>query len=147
MNSCVLMVQVLQDPELRSASDNQMEIAEMLVQFPNGRSAEPATLRTITWNNLAREVKNNYKRGDWLVIEGRIELNTVDRPEGFKEKKAQFVATRVYPVAGDYQLSGGNTTPAAANAKPATGVAAFPTAPPASGGGFEAIEEDMGIPF
>jgi single-stranded DNA-binding protein len=140
------MVQVLQDPELRSASDNQMEIAEMLVQFPNGRSPEPATLRTIAWNNLAREVKNNYKRGDWLVIEGRIELNTVDRPEGFKEKKAQFVATRVYPVAGNHQLSGGNATPAA-SAKPVASVAAFPTAPPASGGGFEAIEEDMGIPF
>ncbi|NEP47384.1 MAG: single-stranded DNA-binding protein, partial [Moorea sp. SIO3C2] len=33
MNSCILMAQIIQDPELRYTSDNQTPLTQMLVQF------------------------------------------------------------------------------------------------------------------
>ncbi len=33
MNSCVLMAKVIRNPELRYTSDNQREVAQMLVEF------------------------------------------------------------------------------------------------------------------
>jgi single-strand DNA-binding protein len=83
MNSCILMAEIAQNPELRSTSDNQMEIAEMFVQFINAKPENPpALIKVVGWNNLAREIKEKYRQGDKVVIEGRLEMNTIDRPEG-----------------------------------------------------------------
>ena len=39
MNSCVLMAEIIQEPQLRYTADN-LAITEMLVQFPNSLRAE-----------------------------------------------------------------------------------------------------------
>ena len=99
MNSCVLMAEIIKDPELRYTSDNQTAITEMLVQFPGMRTEDPpATLKVVGWNNLAQEIQEQYHLGDRIVIEGRLHMNTIERPEGFKEKRAEFVASRIYKL-------------------------------------------------
>jgi single-strand DNA-binding protein len=99
MNSCILMAEIAQNPELRSTSDNQMEIAEMFVQFINAKPENPpALIKVVGWNNLAREIKEKYRQGDKVVIEGRLEMNTIDKPEGYKEKRAQLIASRIHPL-------------------------------------------------
>jgi single-stranded DNA-binding protein len=52
MNSCVLMAEIIQEPQLRYTSDN-LAITEMLVQFPNSQRPEdaPATLKVVGWGN------------------------------------------------------------------------------------------------
>jgi single-stranded DNA-binding protein len=101
MNSCILMATVAENPTLRSTADNQMTIAEMIVEFDTGRMNEPmAFLKVIGWNNLAEEIKNTYHKGDQIIVQGRLEMNTIERAEGFKEKRAQLVASRIFPVQG-----------------------------------------------
>ena len=55
----------------------------------------------VGWGNLANTIKDSYHPGDRLIIEGRLGINMVERPEGFKEKRAEFTASRISRVDGD----------------------------------------------
>ncbi|HLO50328.1 MAG TPA: single-stranded DNA-binding protein [Kamptonema sp.] len=114
MNSCILMAEIVQAPQLRYTSDNQSQIAEMLVQFPGSRPEDPpSTLKVVGWGNLAQEIHENYHQGDRVIIEGRLSMITFERkPEGFKEKRAELTAQKVYGLGtvGMTSFSSGNTS-------------------------------------
>ncbi|MFB8787299.1 MAG: single-stranded DNA-binding protein [Potamolinea sp.] len=112
MNTCILMAQIIQDPELRYTSDNQTPIAQMLVQFPGQRAEEqPTTLKVVGWGNFAQEIKQKYSAGDRVVIEGRLGMINLDRPEGFKEKRAELTASRIYKLGADTDFTQHLATP------------------------------------
>ena len=136
MNSCILMAEITQDPQLRYTPDNQTAVAEMVVQFAGLRDDEPmATMKVVGWGNLAQEIQERYHQGDRVIIEGRIGMNTVERPEGFKEKRAEMTVQRIHlldagtTVTTSAEVIG--TTRTVAPATPATPVASAP-APAAS---------------
>lgn len=114
MNSCILMAEIIKAPELRYTADNQMAVADMFVQFapPLGSRPEDThpTIEVIGWGNLATEMKESFKQGDRVTIEGRLEMNTIER-DGFKEKRAKLVASRIYPITADMPI--GSATGAA----------------------------------
>lgn len=93
------MAEITRPPQLRYTQDNQTAIADMEVQL-NGLRPEdpPAKLKVIGWGNLAQEMQNTYSIGDRIVIEGRLGINSVDRPEGFKEKQAELTASKIYSL-------------------------------------------------
>ena len=96
MNSIVLMAEVLSDPELRRTPDNQSSIASFLVQFVGGRAEDaPYRIKVVGWNNLADEIMEKYHKGDQVVVEGRLRLDTVDRGT-YKEKRTELIAQRVH---------------------------------------------------
>jgi single-strand DNA-binding protein len=101
MNSCILMAEIIKNPELRYTSDNQMKIADMFVQFAPPFSNRPdeqhPTIEVVAWGELATEMKENYKQGDRVTIEGRLEMNTIER-DGYKEKRARLVASHLYHI-------------------------------------------------
>ncbi len=105
------MAEIIKDPELRYTSDGQMPIAEMLVQFPGLRAEDPVeTLKVIGWGNLAQQIQQEYHQGDRVVLEGRLTMNTIERPEGFKEKRAEFTAARIHPLGTGTEFSSGSST-------------------------------------
>ncbi len=133
MNSCILMAEVVQDPQLRYTQDNQMAIAEMTVQFPALREEEaPVTLKVVGWGNLAQEVQETYRVGDRVIIEGRLNMNRVDRPEGFKETRPELNIQRIHRIGADATLSTNSAVQAStlgsAAASTAAGTAAGTTA-------------------
>jgi len=96
MNSCILMAEILQNPQLRYTPD-QIAIAEMFVQFPALKAEErPATLKVVGWGNLAQEIQERYHQGDRVLLEGRLGMVTVTLPDGAKEKRAEFTASRIH---------------------------------------------------
>lgn len=98
MNSCILMAQIVSDPELRSTQDNT-PVSSMLVEFPSTREGEaPGTVQVQGWGNLAEEIKNTYSTGDTIIIEGRLSMDLFEMPQGYKEKRAKLVASRIYPI-------------------------------------------------
>ncbi|BAY63872.1 hypothetical protein NIES22_39620 [Calothrix brevissima NIES-22] len=105
MNSCVLMAEIIQEPQLRYTPD-QLAVTEMLVQFPNSQKAEdaPATLKVVGWGNLATEIQQNYHQGDRVILVGRLGMNTIDRPEGFKEKRAELTVQQIQNIGGSFNL-------------------------------------------
>jgi single-stranded DNA-binding protein len=106
MNSCILMAEIVQEPQLRYTADN-LAVTEMLVQFPNSQKAEdaPATLKVVGWGNLATEIQQNYHQGDRVVLVGRLGMNTIDRPEGFKEKRAEMTVQQIQNLGGSFDIS------------------------------------------
>lgn len=99
MNSCILMADIVQAPQLRYTSDNQTPVAEFIVQFPGLRDDDPPSqLKVIGWGNLAQEIQEQYREGDRVLLEGRLGMNTIERPEGFKEKRAEMTVSRVYSL-------------------------------------------------
>ncbi len=122
------MAEIIKNPELRYTADNQMAVADMFVQFAPSPGSRPddrhPTIEVVGWGNLATEMKENFKIGDRVTIEGRLQMNTIER-DGYKEKRAQLVASRLYHMMA---IAAPTTTPSAAP----TGVAAAPSSPPPS---------------
>ena len=97
MNSCILMAQIVSDPELRSTQDN-VSVSTMLVEFESTREGEPpGKVKVEGWGKLAEEMKSTYSVGNQVIIEGRLSMNLIDMPEGYKQKVAKLVASRIYP--------------------------------------------------
>lgn len=112
MNSCVLMATIVADAQLRSTQDGA-NVSSMLVEFPSTRQEDPpGTLKVEGWGNLAEEMKNSYTVGDRIIIEGRLSMNLIER-DGYKEKRAALVASRIYPVGGSADSS--SVTPIVSN--------------------------------
>lgn len=119
MNSCILMAEIVQEPQLRFTPDNK-EIADMLVQFPGLRAEDPpATLKVVGWGKLATEMQQNYHQGDRVVIEGRLTMSTVEL-QGFKEKRAELTAQRIHPLGKDVSLSPSLSSPVTASERTST---------------------------
>ncbi|WP_448267501.1 single-stranded DNA-binding protein [Nostoc sp. DSM 114159] len=103
MNSCVLMAEIINEPQLRYTADNNLGVTEMLVQFPNSQKPEDpqATLKVVGWGNLATEIQQNYHKGDRVILVGRLSMNTVAM-EGFKEKRAELTVQQIQSVGGSF---------------------------------------------
>lgn len=145
------MAEIIKNPELRYTADNQMAVADMFVQFAPPLGSRPEdrhpTIEVVGWGNLATEMKENYKQGDRVTIEGRLEMNTIER-DGYKEKRARLVASRMYHiVAVDTPAAAPASASAPPSSSPPSSRAKTPTAarvdePPA----FDAEDVDK-IPF
>ena len=101
MNHCILMAEIVEVPQLRYTSDNQTPIAEFKVKIAGLRPDDsPAQFRAVGWGNLAQTIQEaSYGPGDRVVIEGRLTMKTVDRPEGFREKQAEITVQRLHRIA------------------------------------------------
>ncbi|MGB3308335.1 MAG: single-stranded DNA-binding protein [Nodosilinea sp.] len=120
MNNCLLMAEIVQSPQLRYTSDNQTPVAEFVVQFPGLKEGDPSSqMKVVGWGNLAQDIQSQYQAGQRVLLEGRLSMNVLDNPQGYKEKQAEMTVQRVYSV-GDL-----GTMPMAPPA-----VVATPAAPP-----------------
>lgn len=109
MNSCILIAEIVETPQLRYTTD-QKALAEMLVQFPGPRAEDPpATLKVVGWGNLAQEIQQNYHQGDRVIIEGRLGMNTIQR-DGYKEKKAELTVQRIHMLGAGFNIGAASTT-------------------------------------
>ena len=89
---------MLEAPQIRYTQDNQTPVAEMAVRFDGLRPDDPpGQIRVVGWGSLAQDLQNRVQVGQRLVLEGRLRMNTVSRPDGVKEKRAEFTLSRLHP--------------------------------------------------
>ncbi|MEO0409481.1 MAG: single-stranded DNA-binding protein [Cyanobacteria bacterium P01_A01_bin.135] len=144
MNNCILMAEVVQAPQLRYTSDTQTPIAEMSVQFEALRDGDPPeTVKVVGWGNLAQEIQERYHVGDRVIVEGRLGMISTERPEGFREKRAELTAQRIH------LLGGGESIVSSAESQPTAKRSPAPApAPPPSDEPPMPAEADLDdIPF
>jgi single-strand DNA-binding protein len=131
MNNCVLMAEIIKAPELRYMQDGQTAIAEMTVQFPALRAEDPMeTLKVVGWGNLGQQIQEQFHQGDQVILEGRLNMVLTDRPEGFKEKRAELTVARVHRVQADLNAPRIASTPATGTPPPRQQPVATPAPAP-----------------
>ena len=132
MNHCLLEGVVLEAPQVRYTQDNQTPVAEMAVQIDGLRPDDPpGQVKVVGFGNLAQDLQNRVQVGQRLVLEGRLRINTVNRPDGTKEKRAEFTLSRLHPLgAAGGMGGGGNAVPAMAPAPASAPVGAPRAAAP-----------------
>ncbi|KAF3886867.1 MULTISPECIES: single-stranded DNA-binding protein [Nostocales] len=127
MNLCFLMVEIIQEPQLRHTPDG-LELTEMVVQFPGLRAEDPpATLRAVGWGNLAKDIHQNYHQGDRVLLEGRLSMNTVPHQEGYKEKRAEFTVQKIHSLGTGFDTSSLPSTSRTSSPTPVASVQSSPT--------------------
>ncbi len=107
VNHCLLEVVVLEAPQVRYTQDNQTPVAEMAVELEGLRPDDPpGQLKVVGWGNLAQDLQNRVQVGQRLMIEGRLRMSTVSRPDGIKEKRAEFTLARLHPLMAQAAAAG-----------------------------------------
>lgn len=100
MNSCILMARIVNGPELRFTSDGQTPVANVLLEFDALKPSDPPQrLKATGWRGLAEELNQNYQVGDQVIVQGSLRMDSFDRPEGFKEKRAELTISKIYKQA------------------------------------------------
>ncbi|MEO1070418.1 MAG: single-stranded DNA-binding protein, partial [Cyanobacteria bacterium J06638_6] len=133
MNNCLLMAEIVQSPQLRYTSDNQTPVAEFVVQFPGLREGDPSSqMKVVGWGNLAQDIQAQYQTGQRVMLEGRLAMNVVDRPEGFKEKQVEMTVQRIYSVSDLNTMSMAPPVAVPAPAATPSPAASRPAAAPAA---------------
>ncbi len=126
---------MLEAPQLRYTQDNQTPIAEMTVRLDGLRPDDPpGQLKVVGWGNLAQDLQQRVQVGQRFVLEGRMRMNTVSRPDGLKEKRAELTLARLHPLSAEATSPAGafGAGPGPASSTPAPGRAAAPA--PVRGG-------------
>ena len=127
---------MIEAPQVRYTQDNQTPVAEMAVQIEGLRPDDPpGQLKVVGWGSLAQDLQNRVQVGQRLVLEGRLRMNTVTRPDGVKEKRAEFTLSRLHPLAGAGAASFGAAPGAPAGATAQASPQAFATSPADGGSG------------
>ena len=120
---------MLEAPQLRYTQDNQTPVAEMPVRMEGLRPDDPpGQIKVVGWGNLAQDLQNRVQVGQRLVLEGRLRMSTVTRQDGLKEKRAEFVLSRLHPLAEGGSASVAQGMPPAMAAAPAMASAPAPGA-------------------
>jgi single-stranded DNA-binding protein len=119
LNHCLLECVVLEAPQLRYTQDNQTPVAEMGVQIEGLRPDDPpGQLKVVGWGNLAQDLQNRVRVGQRLVVEGRLRMNTVSRPDGIKEKRAELTLSRIHPLEAATTATAAPAVPAPRQPRP-----------------------------
>ena len=155
MNNCILMAEIVQAPQLRYTADNQTPIAEFVVKFPGLREGDtPGQIKVVGWGNLAQEIQEKYGLGDRVLLEGRLSMNTLERPEGFKEKRAEMTVQKLSRVNELQSLAIAEPTPISegrfaggSSATPTSTPSAAQPAAPAAAASTTSTEDFDDIPF
>ena len=100
MNHCLIQSIIKTEPQMRYTKENQTPIAEMFVIFKGLRNDDPSSeLKVLGWGAVAKEMVEQLKEGQKVVLEGRLRMNSITRKDGTKEKQPELTASRIHQIA------------------------------------------------
>ncbi|WP_218079518.1 single-stranded DNA-binding protein [Anthocerotibacter panamensis] len=105
MNSIVLLGEVATRPELRETQDG-LARASFILRFGAQRPEEPDyQVQVVAFGNTAGEVNDQYVQGDQVVVEGRLQMNSITKQDGTREKRAEVIVRRLHPIGKGQEAS------------------------------------------
>ncbi len=95
-NRAVLAGNLTRDPELRFTQEG-VPVASFSIAVNRVRSKSEAVdfFNVSCWRELAETVANYKKKGDPILVEGRLKYRTWQAPDGTKRSAVDVVADRV----------------------------------------------------
>jgi single-strand DNA-binding protein len=87
---------VLTDPEKRFTSNN-LAVSNFTMQVaPASMKDQPFTVKVTCWRNLAESVALEVRKGQTIVVEGRLQVAQYDSPGGIARRSYELDATNVF---------------------------------------------------
>lgn len=94
ISKAVLMGKVVRDPEKRFTSSD-VAVTTFSINVVTQRSEGPNLVRIITWRNLAETCADTIKKGQTIIAEGRLQINTYKDSSGADKKGIELDANNV----------------------------------------------------
>ncbi|MCD6426500.1 MAG: single-stranded DNA-binding protein [Caldisericaceae bacterium] len=101
-NKVILTGRLAADPDVRY-TPNGSEVAQFRIAVnrsyktkdnPNDWQQETFFITIITWNRLAERVEKNFKKGDLVIVEGRLNIRSYE-VDGVKKWVTEIIANDV----------------------------------------------------
>lgn len=87
---------LISEPEKRFTSNN-IPVTNFTIQVsPVGRSEVPFQVRVTCWRNLADVAAEKLHKGEAVTIEGRLQINQYEAPDGMAKKTYEVDASQIY---------------------------------------------------
>jgi single-strand DNA-binding protein len=107
-NRVILAGNLTRDPELRFTNDGIPVCAfGLAVNRVRSKSEEVDFFDISAWRELGETIANYKKKGDPILVEGRLQYRTWEAQDGSKRSKVDVVADNVQFLGGRADAEGG----------------------------------------
>ena len=114
-NRVILAGNLTRDPELRFTNDGVPVCSfGLAVNRVRSRDEEVDFFDISAWRELGETIANYKKKGDPILVEGRLQYRTWEAQDGSKRSKVDIVADNVQFLGGRADADGGGGAPAGA---------------------------------
>lgn len=106
LNQVVLQGRLTADPEIR-IFDSGRKVLNFVLAVPKGPNEEGAYFINITaWNNQAEYICKHYRKGNAMLLTGRIETSSWKNDEGKTQNKTYVRVWQTYFNRDPKEISG-----------------------------------------
>ncbi len=113
LSKIVVSGKVIKAPEKRFTPSNNVAVTEFVIAVDSlprqDAVAESTPVKVTTWRDLAERCAHELKKGDPVVVEGRLQINNFVTAEGQKRRDVEIdagnvenLSTSVAKLAGAY---------------------------------------------
>ena len=139
MNKVILMGRLTRDPEMRYTSTNNTAICSFSLAVNRkfgkpGEEKQADFIPILVWDKQAEFCGKYFKKGQQVVVVGRLQVSTWDDNEGKKRYKTEVVAEETYFAEGKREEGAPSRMPSTGGNKE-------------SADGFFPLEEEDELPF
>lgn len=118
LSKIVVSGKVIKEPEKRFTPNTNVAVTEFAIAVESpprkGQPQDPTPVKVVTWRDLAERVSQEVKKGDYVAVDGRIQINNYTTSEGQKRKDVEIDALNVENLASLVGENGGSAPKAAA---------------------------------
>lgn len=112
LSKIVVSGRVIRPPEKRFTPSTNVAVTEfsILVESPARQDGQVETtpVKVVTWRDLAERCAQEIKKGDSVVVDGRLQINTYTTQDGQKRREAEVDAINVENLSKESAKSGGD---------------------------------------
>lgn len=99
LSKIVVSGKVIKAPEKRFTPNNNTAVTEFFIAVESIQRAdqpvESTPVKIIAWRDLAERCASDLKKGDAVVVEGRLQINNFTTAEGQKRRDIEIDANNV----------------------------------------------------
>ncbi len=98
LSKIVLSGQVVKQPEKRYTPQTNVAKTEFFIAVESMRQenkSDPSPIKVITWRDLAERCSTQFNKGDYVTVEGRLQINNYVAQDGSKKRNAEIEAQSV----------------------------------------------------
>jgi len=107
LNVAVLMGRLVADPELKNTSTGIALTKFSIAVDRNTKSVNKKAdfFDIVAWRTTAEFICKYFKKGNPIIVEGRLQTGVFETKDGIKRKSFELVASNVYFAGGAKQTS------------------------------------------